>query len=739
MLKIRLMKQYLLLFTLIFLCIVFVLFPINNRIQSEAYSKYLQNAQERLDSGLKELESQMDRFYYGASILAKIKDYQEISKVTEENAASTLPLLRVQEWLKRIMLMQDECVAGLYVQMYNNRFFVSNGTCAFDIDLIWKDLFFYQNIGVDEWRNGLFEADSEISFLPETRIQSPWYPGIEEALTCVVQLRQSQNSGNADSLAYILKTDEVLRFFADDDALEKCHIYLYSKADSSLLMTSGNAPEVADMNETCVIGREEYRVLTAAGNKHAISVCMLVPEAMVREFTLLTTRLERTLCIVGICGLLLMLVMLVLFNYIPLRRLVAFSSNYSDEKSDSGNSFDYIHDAIERVINAKNQVDQRAALMESEYFSHSLINLCVSGFSDEYIMEMMDSRFSGMENGYYVLYWRAFHTVSKSSWAEVETCFREWFDKKTITLHPDHDSMIMIVGAAENDQETILNIAQNVTSEMKKRENIYLGAGVSLYAHSVNEMHEACIQALGAIGHETGAYAANNEKPARGELVDHVFLSRLYGLAVSGNAEDAERLFQELNACFSVYERVNLKNRRILEAIALILSNAASAVSDSVPEITIPLNFNGFVSDSVDILKQYALDICRLAEDKKKMRSENAAQSIINYISRNYADAALSGDRLSDEFHISKSRIQQLIKEATGMTMADYIEHTRVEAAKEMLKGDRESIEEIAKKSGFSAINTFYRVFKKHTGMPPAMWRENEKTEKILFENDSSM
>ena len=37
------------------------------------------------------------------------------------------------------------------------------------------------------------------------------------------------------------------------------------------------------------------------------------------------------------------------------------------------------------------------------------------------------------------------------------------------------------------------------------------------------------------------------------------------------------------------------------------------------------------------------------------------------------------------------------------------------------------SVREIAERAGFGAVNTLYRVFKKHKGVPPATWRRENQ------------
>ena len=55
--------------------------------------------------------------------------------------------------------------------------------------------------------------------------------------------------------------------------------------------------------------------------------------------------------------------------------------------------------------------------------------------------------------------------------------------------------------------------------------------------------------------------------------------------------------------------------------------------------------------------------------------------------------------------------------------MLEYINHIRVEKAKELLNSTKDTLDVISKKVGFTNVVTFMRVFKKHTGITPGKFR----------------
>lgn len=73
--------------------------------------------------------------------------------------------------------------------------------------------------------------------------------------------------------------------------------------------------------------------------------------------------------------------------------------------------------------------------------------------------------------------------------------------------------------------------------------------------------------------------------------------------------------------------------------------------------------------------------------------------------------------------NVSARRLRTLFKEATGLTMAEYLNRIRIERAKELLLTTDMSITSICFEVGYENLSHFYRVFKGHTGLTPGAFR----------------
>ena len=81
-------------------------------------------------------------------------------------------------------------------------------------------------------------------------------------------------------------------------------------------------------------------------------------------------------------------------------------------------------------------------------------------------------------------------------------------------------------------------------------------------------------------------------------------------------------------------------------------------------------------------------------------------------------------EELITDVPASRRNLVRRFKQVTGITPIEYLQKTRIEAAKQMLEQSRHSILEVMLESGYNDLKTFRTLFKKNVGMTPKMYRE---------------
>ncbi|RKP47305.1 response regulator [Cohnella endophytica] len=103
----------------------------------------------------------------------------------------------------------------------------------------------------------------------------------------------------------------------------------------------------------------------------------------------------------------------------------------------------------------------------------------------------------------------------------------------------------------------------------------------------------------------------------------------------------------------------------------------------------------------------------------KTTRSTVIAGQARTYIEKNYQDPELSVENVAASSYINASYLRALFKKAFGMTVGEYITHTRMSRAKELL-GANIRLSEIAERVGYQDAGYFSKVFKKFYGTTPS-------------------
>lgn len=92
----------------------------------------------------------------------------------------------------------------------------------------------------------------------------------------------------------------------------------------------------------------------------------------------------------------------------------------------------------------------------------------------------------------------------------------------------------------------------------------------------------------------------------------------------------------------------------------------------------------------------------------------------------NNCSAIKSVNEVAQHLNISLSYLQHLFKKETGISLLTFINQNKIRLAKHELVFSKNSIEEIAYKTGFSSLSAFSSTFKRITHLSPLEYRKNK-------------
>lgn len=162
-----------------------------------------------------------------------------------------------------------------------------------------------------------------------------------------------------------------------------------------------------------------------------------------------------------------------------------------------------------------------------------------------------------------------------------------------------------------------------------------------------------------------------------------------------------------------------------------------NALTEGFQNLSRNKNDGGFGGDLkqsmalVELLIQLA-PILKLSSTGESVRNKDFIRiaPILDYIQENLTDP-LSLDQISQKFFISKHYLCRIFKSATGFSVMEYIIHSRVLRARQLLQ-EGISVQQAGELSGFSDNSHFIRTFGSLTGTSPGRYaREYQSSDQI--------
>lgn len=130
---------------------------------------------------------------------------------------------------------------------------------------------------------------------------------------------------------------------------------------------------------------------------------------------------------------------------------------------------------------------------------------------------------------------------------------------------------------------------------------------------------------------------------------------------------------------------------------------------------------------SAELLDSYcrALLLLIQRQSQANRRAPDRVDAVLQYIAERYA-MPLDMDTLSQVVPSSRSYLSRAFRERTGMTVMQYMQRVRIEAAKRLLLQSDVSVETVAGLVGYVSSKHFSRIFHKETGQTPSQFRKSQ-------------
>ena len=316
-------------------------------------------------------------------------------------------------------------------------------------------------------------------------------------------------------------------------------------------------------------------------------------------------------------------------------------------------------------------------------------------------------------------------------------------DKRRLGLVFMHNDQVVVLAARESiDREAALQETMKVLEEVRQNVEKYLkftltvGIGTVMKdVAKISYSYEDAVLALDyrlILGNNRMIYIddvekRNVEKIRFDDVKEHA-LTRCIKVGTSQEIrETMDELFQGIEGGVSVKDY----QIYLLEILTCILKAAKDSnlnVDEVFGDHFIPFTeINKFTS--LEEAKHWLAELCarmmnHIATDRQ-YTYKNLVEMAKDYTKSHYHEGDITINKVCGHLHISAGYFSSIFKKETKMTFVNYLNHIRMEEAKELLRSTDMKALEIAEKVGYADANYFSFSFRKNVGVSPKEYRNS--------------
>lgn len=205
----------------------------------------------------------------------------------------------------------------------------------------------------------------------------------------------------------------------------------------------------------------------------------------------------------------------------------------------------------------------------------------------------------------------------------------------------------------------------------------------------------------------------------------YVYVNKLFNLLVSGEEDLANELFEQvvITNFSNNKQQISSENYRqfIFDLKGILLRVVLRIDEKKIAELLALYDDNMPINSCVTLTKEIFHQIVTTV---KKQKRNELSYMMLDFINKYCYDSSMSLKLISKKFNLTEKYISAFFKKEIGCNFSDYTEKIRIAKAESLIKEGLYPITDIALRSGYSTISTFYKAFKRKHGVSPNKWKE---------------
>jgi two-component system, response regulator YesN len=653
-------------------------------------------------------------------------------------------------------------------------YYFRSGIILTSSSIYHEELFFQaaynpNDINVGDWGLDLKNKNYRRSFL-SAEIGLPGMSSLDD-----IEYRQTLFFSGFDEpgavLVVLLSKSKLVELLRNANIDPSGKIYVIDDTGEIIATTEPNTPEHATFNELSeqegvleksVDGVPHFISYQTSGYIHWKYVVEITEEIFMKQANYVKVLTLRWLAIGAVIGIALTLI-LALRNYGLIRFLVKILSKNMNTKPESASSEKaYVVESIKTIITQKEQLSKNEKLMirKTEEMSETIneqryliVNslLCQlvsdSNSNSEFVLSSLN--YYGIDisrNSFCVAVVQLISDASVEIGRDsIQSVFHNIQDDFILSNDEeeylylalaDDGSIVMIINHTNKDNaatEKIYRKMERIISTLCKYANHTYSAGIGSLHDGIQNLQLAYREALKSLdfarlkGIALIFYDDIKESNTMYNYPLQVELNIINSIK-TGDYPGATRL---IDSVFDYLVKSKLP-AEFLRCLVFDLINTIAKVigemgmNDEILEKTYSIS-NLLQFKTIDELhhkiNEFCKAACSYANANKKSHNELLKEKILDFIEKHLLDSILSVNYIADEFSITATYLSRFFKEQTSQNLLDYINRSRIEAAKKLLLNKNASVLEIAEHIGYNNDTVLIRMFKKYEGTTPGRYR----------------
>jgi AraC-like DNA-binding protein len=719
----------------------------------------LQQAQHIVDERL----IAIDQLALNIALATKIKDFLYVKHPMA--AADIYNMSKVITEMSKYKNISD-FAEEIYVYFRNSDIIISS-SAKYEPLLFYQEIVPYDQWDYDQWKSLLVQGHyKEYTPLQSLNLST----GKKDIITYFQSLPYEDKKNPMATLAISIRADNIESLLSRINVLNRGIIYIID-SNNQIIMSVGDKRMLAPIQYEDLSPEKDYIYSHINSEKVVITYVSssindwkyvsIVPDAVfMNDVRYIKNLIAAVIALELLIGLMLAFY-LARNNYIPIKRLVdKLKEKITPDNvlSDTRNEIEFIDNITAATIKQNQSITQAMQRQQSIMKSNMMMQLIKGSIDDinelPVLFEFMDVSFPNSFFSVSLISIDNFNEfINDDSFQKrvlIKSVIADEAEKlgninsKAYLVDMDWDQMALLVnveGCESKDTAEIQAIAYQLQQFMAKEYAIFISIGIGSIKEGLTGISVSYKEAVNALNYRMvkgqNAIIASGDITVTEQLYDYPVEDemKLINAVKSGNTDKVKKLME------GIFEK-NFNQRDLSLDLSRclffdIMSTAIKILNDlDALNVVFGQNYEPLkhlmschtIDEMYHTLEIIYERICDYVHENKKSHNNELKNRILDYLEEHYTDNLLSLTVVADTIGINSAYLSFFFREQVGENFVDYICKLRISKIKELLKDFSLTLDEIAKRVGYSSSGVLIRTFKRYEGITPGQYRDTLET-----------